>query len=76
MLSFISNEIPHFVSAPSRVLRRYITVPFGAEAPPNHVAYGRSNLTSLLRPALPMAPTTEDKAREKRSVLCLNPATF
>ena len=37
---------------------------------------GLSNPTSFLRPALPMAPTRDDNARDKRSVLRLNPATF
>ena len=37
---------------------------------------GLSNPTSFLRPALPMAPTTDDNARDKRSVLRPNPATF
>ena len=37
---------------------------------------GLSNPTSFLRPALPMAPTTDNKARDKQSVLRLNPATF
>ena len=37
---------------------------------------GLSNPTSFLRPALPMAPTTDDNARDKRSVPRPNPATF
>ena len=37
---------------------------------------GLSNPTSFLRPALPMAPTRDDNARDKQSVLRLNPATF
>ena len=37
---------------------------------------GLSNPTSFLRPALPMAPTTDNNARDERSVLRLNPATF
>ena len=37
---------------------------------------GLSNPTSFLRPALPMAPTRDDNAREKRSVLRPNTATF
>ena len=37
---------------------------------------GPSNPTSFLRPALPMAPTRDVNARDKRSVLRLNPATF
>ena len=32
--------------------------------------------TSFLRPALPMAPARDDNARDKQSVLRLNPATF
>ena len=43
---------------------------FGPRSP------GLSNLTSFLRPALPMAPTRDDNARDKRSVLRPNPATF
>ena len=35
-----------------------------------------SNPTSFLRPALPMAPTTDDNARDKQSILRLNPAIF
>ena len=37
---------------------------------------GLSNPTSFLRPVLPMAPTRDDKARDKRSVLRPNSATF
>ena len=37
---------------------------------------GLSNPTSFLRPALPMAPTTDNNARDKRSVLRPNSATF
>ena len=37
---------------------------------------GLSNPTSFLRPALPMAPTRDDNARDKRSVLRPNPATL
>ena len=37
---------------------------------------GLSNPTSFLRPAFPMAPTRDDNARDKRSVLRPNPATF
>ena len=37
---------------------------------------GLSNPTSFLRPALPMAPTRDDNARDKQSVLRPNPATF
>ena len=37
---------------------------------------GLSNPTSSLRPALPMAPTTDNNARDKRSVPRPNPATF
>ena len=37
---------------------------------------GLSNPTSFLRPALPMAPTTDNNARDKWSVLRPNPATF
>ena len=37
---------------------------------------GLSNPTSFLRPALPIAPTRDDNARDKRSVLRPNPATF
>ena len=37
---------------------------------------GLCNHTFFLRPALPMAPTRDDNARDKRSVLRPNPATF
>ena len=37
---------------------------------------GLSNPTSSLRPALPIAPSRDDNARDKRSVLRPNPATF
>ena len=37
---------------------------------------GLRNPTSFLRPALPMAPTTDNNARDKRSVPRPNPATF
>ena len=37
---------------------------------------GLSNPTSFLRPALPMAPTRDDNARDERSVPRPNPATF
>ena len=43
---------------------------FGSRGP------GLSNPTSFLRPALPMAPTTDNNARDKRSVPRPNPATF
>ena len=55
---------------------QHIIVPFGAEAPLGHVAPGLSNPTSFLRPALPMAPTTDNNARDERSVLRPNLATF
>ena len=37
---------------------------------------GLSNPTYFLRPALPMAPTTDDNARDKRNILRPNPVTF
>ena len=37
---------------------------------------GLSNPISFLRPALPMAPTTDNNARDERSVLRPNPAIF
>ena len=37
---------------------------------------GLSNPTSFLRSALPMAPTTDDNARDEQSVLRPKPATF
>ena len=63
----------HHVS-PSRVLRAPGTSPY-------HLVprgLGLSNPTSFLRSALPMAPTRDDNARDKRSVLEIrpNPATF
>ena len=63
--------------SPSRVLRApalHCTIwgrsTFGPRGP------GVSNPTSFLRPALPMAPTRDDNARDKRSVLRPNSATF
>ena len=61
--------------SPSRVLRAPGTSPY--HLVPKHLrATGLSNPTSFLRPALPMAPTRDDNARDKRSVLRPNPATF
>ena len=37
---------------------------------------GLSNSTSFMRPALPVAPTTDNNARDERSVLRLTPARF
>ena len=37
---------------------------------------GLSNPTSFLRPALSMAPTTDNNTRDEQSVLRPNPATF
>ena len=37
---------------------------------------GLSNPTSFLRPSLPMAPTTDNNARDEQSVLRPNAATF
>ena len=51
----------------------HITVPFSAFGPRGP---GLSNPTFFLRPALPVAPTTDDNARDERSVLRPNPATF
>ena len=58
--------------SPSRVHHRTIWCrsTFGPRGP------GLSNPTSFLRPALPMAPTTDNNARDKRSVPRPNPATF
>ena len=58
--------------SPSWVLRAPGTFgsTFGLRGP------GLSNPTSFLRPALQMAPTRDDNARDKRSVLRPNPATF
>ena len=63
--------------SPSRVLRApahhrtiWCRSTFGPRGP------GLSNPTSFLRPALPMAPTTDNNARDERSVLRPNPATF
>ena len=58
--------------SPSRVLHRTIWCrsTFGPRGP------GLSNPTSFLRPALSMAPTRDDNAGDKRSVLRPNPATF
>ena len=61
--------------SPSRVLRApahhrtiWCRSTFGPRGP------GLSNPTSFLRPALPMAPTTDNNARDKRSVPRPNPA--
>ena len=61
--------------SPSRVLPAlhrtiWCRSTFGPRGP------GLSNPTSFLRPALPMAPTRDDNARDERSVLRPNPATF
>ena len=63
--------------SPSRVLRApalhrtiWCQSTFGPRGP------GLSNPTSFPRPALPMAPTRDDNARDKRSVLRPNPVTF
>ena len=64
--------------SPSRVLRApgtslytiWCRSTFGPRGP------GLSNPTSFLRPALPMAPTTDNNARDERSVLRPNPATL
>ena len=55
---------------------RHFIVPIGAEAPSGHVAQAWAIPTSFLRPALPMAPTTDNNARDERNVLRPNPATF
>ena len=63
--------------SPSRVsVPPHFTVPFGARSTFGPRGPGLSNPTSFLRPALPMAPTRDDNARDKRSVLRPNPATF
>ena len=61
--------------SPSRVLRApalhrtiWCRSTFGPRGP------GLSNPTSFLRPALPMAPTRDDNARDKRSVLRPEPS--
>ena len=61
----------------SRVLRapgtssyHLVQSTFGPRCP------GLSNPTSFLRPALPITPTTDNNARDERSVLRPNPATF
>ena len=63
--------------SPSRVLRAPGTSSY--HLVPKHLGPcgpGLSNPTSFLRPALPMAPTTDNNARDERSVLRPNPATF
>ena len=67
--------------SPSRVLRAPGTSPY--HLVPKHLRatwprpeQSQIYSTSFLRPALPMAPTREDNARDKRSVLRPNPATF
>ena len=54
----------------------HITVPFGDRSTFGPRGQGLSNHTSFLRPALPMAPKTDDNARDEWSILCPNPATF
>ena len=53
---------------------RHFIVPFGAEGTFGPRGPGLSNPTSFLRPALPMAPTTDNNARDERSVLRPNPS--
>ena len=66
----LSSSLP---VSPSRVLRAPGTSPYHlVPSTFRPRGLGLSNPTSFLRPALPMAPTTDDNARDKRSV----PATF
>ena len=80
-LSSLKNRAKLLLSSlpvsPSRVLRApahhrtiWCRSTFGPRGP------GLSNPTFFLRPALPMAPTTDNNARDERSVLRPNPATF
>ena len=80
-LSSLKNRAKLLLSSlpvsPSRVLRApayhhtiWCRSTFGPRAP------GLSNPTSFLRPALPMAPTTDNNARDERSIPRPNPATF
>ena len=63
--------------SPSRVLRAPGTSPYHwCRSTFRPRGPGLSNPTSFLRPALPMALTRDDNARDKRSVLRPNPATF
>ena len=55
---------------------RYIIVPYWCRSTFGPRGPGLSNPTSFLRPALPMAPTTDNNARDERSVPRTNPATF
>ena len=70
----LSSSLP---VSPSRVLRAPGTSPYHlVPSTFRPRGLGLSNPTSFLRPALPMAPTTDDNARDKRSVPRPNPATF
>ena len=67
-----SFSLPVFITnLASRVLRLL----FRTEAPLDPVAKVR-NHTFIMRPALPMAPITDDSARGRRSDLHLNSMTF
>ena len=69
-----------FTVSPSLVLRAPGTSLYHRHH--RHITYvgprgpGLSNPASFMKPAILMAPTTDDNARDKRSVLGLNPATF
>ena len=55
---------------------RHFIVPFGAEAPSGHVAQAWAIPPPSWDLLSPMAPTTDNNARDERSVLRPNPATF
>ena len=61
--------------SPSRVLRAPGTSPYHLVPKHFRTTWSRPK-QSFLRPALPMAPTRDENARDKRSVLRPNPATF
>ena len=68
----LNSGVPHLghflPPAPHRTIRCLSTS--GPRDP------GLSNPTYFLRPALPIAPTTNNNAKDERSVLRPNPATF
>ena len=62
--------------SPSRVLRTPGTSPYHLVPKPLRNTWSRPEQSHLLPPALSMAPTRDDHAREQRSVLRRNAATF
>ena len=81
-------NMAYLSSLKNRAKLQLSSLPLGYSVPPAHHRTiwcrstfgprgpGLSNPTSFLRPALPMAPTTDNNARDERSVPRPNPATF